>query len=259
MRIHCTAILAIAFVHIVSAQTDSSEIVRSIVRAKAMIQKAINTADQELFTKAENLLEPARHERRFAPLGNYYLGYAAYKRSTVLLQVDKDKADVYLDTAVVRLEEAISQDNAFAEAYALLAGCYGLKISIAPIKGMILGMKSGTVLSTAKKLAPTNPRVAMQGAISTYNTPSIFGGGKEKGLEEMNSAVGLFDRWTSTDSLQPDWGKDEIWAWIGIAHMDRKESIQAKRAFDRALEINSDNGWVKHVLLPKLAAQAEAK
>jgi len=256
MRIHCTVILAIAFIHILSAQTDSSAIPRTIVRGKAIIQKAINTADQELFAKAENLLEPARHERRFAPLGNYYLGYAAYKRSTILLQIDKDKANVYLDSAVVRFEEAISQDNAFAEAYALLAGCYGLKISIAPIKGMILGMKSGTLLSTAKKLAPTNPRVAMQRAISTYNTPSIFGGGKEKGLEEMNSAAVLFDRWASTDSLQPDWGKDEIWAWIGLARMDRKETIQAKRAFERALDINPDNGWVKHVLLPKLASEA---
>jgi tetratricopeptide (TPR) repeat protein len=259
MRATITAVLTTIFCNILLAQSNEPGAAERISQAKVIIQRGVNTANQSLFATAESLLSHAQYDSRFSALGNYYLGYAAYRRAVVLRQVDKDRAVAYLDTAVSRLQEAISKDNTFAEAYALLASCYGLKISFSPIKGIILGPRSNAALQKAKELSPMNPRVALVSAISTYNTPDLFGGIKEKGLEELKRGVELFDRWRSVDSLQPDWGKDEAWVWIGIAHMDRTETIQAKRSFDRALEINPDNGWVKHVLLPKLAAQAEAK
>jgi tetratricopeptide (TPR) repeat protein len=259
MRATTTAILTIIICNILVAQTNEPGAAERISQAKAIIQRGVNTANQDLLATAENLLSHVQHDSRFSALGNYYLGYVAYRRTVVLRQVDKDRAVAYLDTAVSRLQDAISKDNTFAEAYALLASCYGLKISFSPIKGIYLGPRSNAALHKAKELAPMNPRVALVSAISTYNTPDLFGGIKVKGLEELKRAVELFDQWTTVDSLQPDWGKDEVWVWIGIAHMDRTETIQAKRAFDKALEINPDNGWVKHVLLPKLAAQAEAK
>jgi tetratricopeptide (TPR) repeat protein len=254
-----TAVLTMILCNVLFAQTNEPSGAERILQAKAIIQKGVNSANHDLFTSAENLLRPAQHDSRFSALGNYYLGYVAYRRAVVLQQVDKERAVVYLDTAVSRLEEAIARDNTFAEAHALLSSCYGLKISFSPIKGIILGPQSSSELKKAKELAPMNPRVALVSGISAYNTPALFGGGKERGLEEMKRGAELFDRWKMVDSLQPDWGKDEVWAWIGMAHMDRKETIQAKRAFDRALEINPDNGWVKHVLLPKLEAQAGTK
>jgi tetratricopeptide (TPR) repeat protein len=259
MRATTTAALAMILCNMLFAQTSEPGGGERILQAKAIIQRGVNTANHDLFTTAENLLGYAQLDNRFSVLGNYYLGYVAYRRAVVLQQVDKDRAVAYLDTAVSRLEAAISGDKTFAEAYALLSSCYGLKISFSPIKGIFLGPQSSSALKKAKELAPMNPRVALVSAISTYNTPALFGGSKEKGLEELKRGVELFDQWRSVDSLQPDWGKDEVWVWIGIEHMDRKETIQAKRAFDRALEINPDNGWAKQVLLPRLEAQAESK
>ena len=66
-------------------------------------------------------------------------------------------------------------------------------------------------MSKAKMLFPENPRVALLAAISKYNTPAMFGGGKEEGFEAFKKAAELFDRWKTTDSLQPDWGKEEIY------------------------------------------------
>ena len=257
MRIGAVVSLSIIAVHLLQAQPVSESIPGRIVRAKIVLQKAVNTASQELFTRAEESLAPALQNAQFAPMAEYYLAYAAYRRATVLLQIDKEKADAYLDTAVARLERIIGRDERFVEAYPLLSGCYGLKMSITPIRAIMLGPKSGSIIGTAKKLSPFNPRVALQAAIATYSTPAMFGGGKEKGLAEMRSAAELFDRWVSSDSLQPDWGKDEVWAWIGLASMEQKELIQAKRAFERALEINPENGWVKHVLMPRLQAAAK--
>jgi tetratricopeptide (TPR) repeat protein len=112
-------------------------------------------------------------------------------------------------------------------------------------------------MGIAKTLSPENPRVALLGAIGTYNAPAMFGGGKEEGFEALKKAAELFDRWKTSDSLQPDWGREQVYAWIGIAHLDRKETIFARKAFEKALEINPDYGWVKHVLLPKVTSEAK--
>jgi tetratricopeptide (TPR) repeat protein len=123
------------------------------------------------------------------------------------------------------------------------------------MSGIWLGPKSGSEMSKAKELAKENPRVALLDAIGTYNTPALFGGGKEKGYEALKRAAELFDRWKTTDSLQPDWGREQVYAWIGIAHLDRKETILACKAFEKALEINPDYGWVKFVLMPKVTSE----
>jgi tetratricopeptide (TPR) repeat protein len=105
-------------------------------------------------------------------------------------------------------------------------------------------------------LSPDNPRVALLEAIGTYNTPALFGGGKEKGLKAMKRAAELFDRWADADSLNPDWGRAEAYAWIGVAHIDRNETILARKAFETALQINPEYGWVKYVLLPKVSSHS---
>ena len=46
---------------------------------------------------------------------------------------------------------------------------------------------------------------------------------------------------------------------MGIAHLDRKETILARKAFEKALEINPDYGWVKYVLMKKVTSESESK
>jgi len=87
----------------------------------------------------------------------------------------------------------------------------------------------------------------------------LFGGGKEKGFEALKKAAELFDRWRTSDSLQPDWGREQVYAWIGLVHLDRNETILAWKAFEKALEINPDYGWVKYVLMKKVTSDADSQ
>ena len=56
-----------------------------------------------------------------------------------------------------------------------------------------------------------------------------------------------------TDPIHPVWGHSETYAWLGIAYMDRDEENSARAAFEKALEIDPNNGWVKYELLPKVS------
>lgn len=237
-------------------QDQSAE--RALIQAKQLISEAVNEANAQAFSRAKSILKPFTSHDRLAALVHYHLGYIDYQMGAVVHRRNKDLADEHLDSAITHLDRAVELDKNFAEAYALLSGCYGIKISFSPIKGIFLGPTSGRLIDKAKQLAPENPRVALLGAIGTYNTPSMFGGGKDEGLAAMQRAAELFDRWEDADSLQPSWGREEVYAWIGIAYLDRKELILARKAFEKALQINPHYGWVKYILLPK-ATEAPVK
>jgi len=230
---------------------------QGISEAKRFIQQGSNTASKDKFEQAQNILAQFASQGDHQALTAYYLGYIDYQMAVVVYRMDKEKAPIYLDSAVEHFEKAIDKNDSLAEAHALLSSCYGMQISFSPLSGIWRGPKSGSEMSKAKTLSPENPRVALLGAIGIYNTPALFGGGKEKGFEALKKAAELFDRWKTTDSLQPDWGREQVYAWIGLAHMDRNETILARKAFEKALEINPDYGWVKYVLMPKVRSEAE--
>jgi tetratricopeptide (TPR) repeat protein len=230
---------------------------KGIIEAKRSIQQGANEASRDKFEQAQNILTQCTSQADHQALVEYYLGYIDYQLAVAVYRMDKEKAPACLDSAVEHLERAIEKNDSLAEAHALLSSCYGMQISFSPLSGIWRGPKSGSEMGKAKTLSPKNPRVALLGAIGTYNTPALFGGGKEKGFEALKKAAELFDQWRTTDSLQPDWGREQVYAWIGLAHLDRNETILARKAFEKALEINPEYGWVKHVLMKKVTSEAE--
>ena len=231
---------------------------QGIMDAKEFIQQGSNTASREKFEQAHNILTQFTCQGDHQALAEYYLGYIDYQMAVAVYRMDKEKSPASFDSAIVHLEKALQINDNDAESHALLASCYGMQIAFSPLSGIWRGPKSGSEMSKAKNLALENPRGALLGAIGTY-TPALFGGGKEKGLEAFKEAVKLFDQWKTVDSLQPDWGKEQVYTWIGIAYLDRKETILARKAFEKALETNPDYGWVKYVLMKKVASEAETQ
>jgi tetratricopeptide (TPR) repeat protein len=228
---------------------------RAILASKELLRQGDNTSRAEYFEQAKALLAGCHADSTGEALAEYYCGYADYRLGVVIHRMDKEKAITYLDSAADHLKRATDLRSNFADAYALLGSCYGIKITHSPIKGIILGPMSQRAMDKAKAIAPENPRVALLDAIRIFNTPSMFGGGKDEGLQAMRRAAQLFERWMAPDTLVPDWGKAEVYAWIGIAYIDRKESALARQAFELALKINPEYGWVKYGLSRKVTPQ----
>jgi tetratricopeptide (TPR) repeat protein len=252
-------IMSMMFLGAANGFSQSRTAAAEIMEAKSFIQQGSNKASKEKFEQAYNILTRFTSQGDHQALAEYYLGYIDYQMAVAVYRMDKEKAPASLDSAVMHLEKALQINDNNAEAHALLASCYGMQIAFSPLSGIWLGPKSGSEMGKARELSKENPRVALLGAIGTYNTPSMFGGGKEKGFEAMKRAAELFDRWKTADSLQPDWGKEQVYAWIGLAYLDRKETILARKAFEKALDINPDYGWVKYVLMPKVTSEVESQ
>ena len=85
----------------------------------------------------------------------------------------------------------------------------------------------------------------------------MFGGDPEKGMLGFQQAADLFAAEVVDDPLMPDWGHAEAYAWLGQGHMANGAQEQARAAFEKALALNPDYGWVKYVLLPKVADNSQ--
>ena len=226
-----------------------------LVRGKQMLQAGENAGDLDAMYASRATFERAVADTSLAAWGHYYIALADYRIVDLLLaegDKNKDAASEHLKATVEHLKKATEIDPQSAEAYALLSSAYGRQIGLNPVKTMLLGPRIGKVLRKAMRLAPDNPRVVLSAAISDFNTPKMFGGSKEEGLQGLQRAAELFAQEEPTDPIHPVWGHSRTYAWLGIAYQDRGELELARAAFEKALEINPGFGWVKYVLLPEL-------
>ena len=112
---------------------------------------------------------------------------------------------------------------------------------------MTNGMKSAKAIGKAKKLDPENPRVYMIDGTGTLYKPKMFGGGVDKAIPLFEKASELFLQ-EEDRGIYPDWGKDEVYVWLGNAYKEKKEDSTAVEFYKKALEVNPDCGWAKGIL-----------
>ncbi|MFN0059863.1 MAG: tetratricopeptide repeat protein [Planctomycetota bacterium] len=246
------AIWLCAAAFIAEAQTVAKDPSVTIQAGKALLKTALASGDLKKLGEARAQFAAAAADSGSAALAHYHVGYTEYLESHLVK--DRAAAKSAIDRAVAALEQAQKSDKKLADAVALLASCYGEQIGHNPQLGMTLGPKSTMMLLDAQKLEPKNPRVVLLAGISAYYTPEMYGGSKAEGMKRFEEAAKLFESYRAPSELHPDWGRDEVHAWIGQAYLEQQKPAEAKRAFEAALKINPEYGWVKHDLLPRAEA-----
>ena len=244
-------LLSLAFIFSITYPSLAQSGDSLIVSGRQMLQAGESANDLDSMYAARATFERALADTGLVAWGHYYIALADYRIAGLLEGESKDPSE-HLNAAVEHLKKATELNPQAAEAYSLLSSVYGWQIGLSPMKSMLLGPRVGKAAQKAKQLAPDNPRVVLSAAISDFNTPKMFGGNKEKGLQGFQRAAELFAQEEPTDPIQPVWGHREAYAWIGIAYQDRGELESARAAFEKALEVDPDFGWVKYVLLPEL-------
>lgn len=170
----------------------------------------------------------------------YYLGYADYSLANQYAANDLSKATDRIESAEDALKAALKLDPDFAEAEALLGASYGEEIGFHPYKGMFLGPKSAEHMKHAVQLAPQDPRVMLLNAVSDFNTPSTFGGDKQKANWGLHGALAAFDSYHATDAAAPTWGKAQAYEWLAFAEEDAGLKVAARSDYGKALAIVPD-------------------
>ncbi len=247
-------LLTIALLFIVSlpvlAMNETDSLFQQVLDEQREVVRLWNMSEMSnVRAKFERLLRVTEHKK----LAHYYIALSGYYMvQDHISRKENEQADKLVDDAIEHLNKAIEMDENFAEAYGLLSSCYGLKISVSPIKGMVYGPRSGIAISKAKEISPENPRIHLIEGISSFHTPGMFGGGKDKAKVSFEKAVKYFKTFQPASSLAPDWGKATPCIWLGRLAMERGELDVAEAHFNTVLSMHPENRWVSYVLLPKV-------
>jgi tetratricopeptide (TPR) repeat protein len=263
LLILCAFVLSLAPAMHAQSPAKPTQADSLILQGKEMIHRAVEHWDADGMQKSRAYFERLLENKHREALVRYYLGYCCQQLSIFhrygpkATERDRDTADKLVEAGVEHLEKAIQLDKNFAEAHALAASLYGDRIASNPLLGMTLGPKSGVFMEKALTLAPDNPRVVYLDALKNNFTPTMFGGSKEEAMSGLLRSARLFAQWKSSDPLAPDWGHPECYAWLGSMYTEQKKFAEARAAFEKALELRPNYGWVTYELLPQLDAAAK--
>lgn len=253
LLVFLSLVLTLSIAHTDSARAQSADSLMQ--RGQELVDRGVTAGDEASLQQAQALFKRIAAASDEAVWPHYYAGLANYRIASLFLDSDDDRADAHLDDALDHLKRAVDNQSDLAEAHALLGTVYGLKARGGMISGMRYGPKADGAMERARSLAPNNPRVLLLNAISLLNKPSRWGGDREKAVAELQRALQQFEATSApSDSLAPQWGHADAYAWLGIAHMKADERTQARDAFEQALAIRPGYAWVESTLLPQLAA-----
>lgn len=250
VRFSFVTLLAVAF----SAPAQAADPAEMASIKQALQQGHNHGSAQEVLAVRARIQQLALAEPQSAEL-QYWLAVADW-RAVPLLQFrdsDKKKAKKQCDAGVAAANQAIRLDPQMGAAYAVRSGLNGLAIGLGnPMLGMTLGPKIEVDSKKALELSPADPRVHLIDGIGTLHKPGFVGGGADKALEKLKKTIELFAAESVTDPAAPDWGRDDAYAWAGRAAMKLEDWKAAREYFDKALEFNPENGWVRTQLLPAM-------
>ncbi len=220
-----------------------------IVKAKQLVEEGASRQDAKMLERAREQFRQLLERKQMAWLVDYYLGYTDYRLAIYhRIQKDREQEIKFLDEAIDHLNASLDENEKFAEASALLSAVLGLRISTDPSLGNQLGIEASAALQDARAYAPDNPRVAFVSALSAYYTPEQYGGSKQRGLEEMQRAVRLFQSQKVADRTLPDWGQTDALAFLAQMQMDSGKAKQARQSLEQALRLRPDFGFAKKLL-----------
>jgi tetratricopeptide (TPR) repeat protein len=243
-----------ALVASVASATDAS----SYAERESKIERASLRVDAEALKVQVDQIDLALAQNVQDPLLIYLRAFAYYEEGSVArAHKDKEQALKHMEAAAKLLEQ-IKGSAWEAEACGLLGYIYNQQIGLKGMSAaMSLGPKSSTQLAKAGEKAPDNPRVLFFRGVSLVTTPEMFGGDVAQGIDLLERAVRKFE--TQSAEANVHWGQTEALAWLGIAKQKTGDVEGARTAWEHALAVEPEYGWVKHVLLPSLAKSTPKK
>jgi len=229
----------------------------AVAAARRDLQAAVDSGELAGLMALRARLSALSQAEPREPLLHYWVAVTTWR--ALPLQKDDKLGERMGDDALEHLEKALEIDPKFAEALAVKGGIQGMVIRYKPGAMMTLGPQSGANISRAISIQPDNPRIHLFAGVGDLHKPAAFGGGPKGAIEEFRRAQELFAKEAVTDSVLPDWGRDDAFLWEGRAAMKMKDYEAARAAYRLALEANPGNGWVRTRLLPEAEQALVAK
>jgi tetratricopeptide (TPR) repeat protein len=207
-----------------------------LVPFRNQIEEGYNARDSSAIEATVTALRKAASASGQEDLATYYVAFARLRQSAIP-GIAKPQARDYLDQCIRELEPLVDRRPDDAQARALLASCLGASASYYVLRAATRGVASEREMSAALKLAPDDPWVVLQDAVSDFLTPAMFGGSKERALARLYRADQLFVASRPAGSTRPVFGESETWLYIGRVQLALGRKDEARKALEQARQL----------------------
>ena len=132
-------------------------------------------------------------------------------------------------------ERAVAMKPDKAEYYRVLGTLYGQGITDI-MSGLSYGPKAKSAINKAVEKAPKTAAMYVARGVGNYYVPAQMGGGAQAAIPDFQKAI----------ELDP---KDaEAYLWLGLSLRKEKREDEARKAFQKSLELNPARAWTKQQL-----------
>ena len=171
-----------------------------------------------------------------------------------LANQDKNTFNKFIEGAEENMNLLLEKGSEISATHSLISAIYGAKMGFYPMKGMFLGPKSNEHMNKALSLDKDNAQAYRVKASSKFFTPEMFGGSIDESIELYEKAIELYE---AQNNIEENWEYIDCIAWLGIAYQKLENNDKAIQAYNKALKVEPNFSWVKHVLLPQALKSAE--
>ncbi len=207
----------------------------AMATAPAGIEKARDQQDRPaLETIAADLMRTAEKQANDAE-AQYRAALAESYVAEVAIEVrDRNAAKNAAEAGIRAAQRAVALKPDSAEYHRLLGTLCG---QVIPANAVLGGMKYGKcakeAVNKATELDPKSPAAWIAHGVGNYYLPSALGGGVEPAIQDFEKAIRL-------DAKSAD-----AHLWLGIALRKAGRNADARKALQKALELNPNRIWAK--------------
>lgn len=161
----------------------------------------------------------------------------SYAAEVAMEMRDKKKAEAFAEAGIDAAQKAVAANESNAEYHRVLGALCGQVIPANPVFG---GLKYGQCAQQElTKAIQLNGKLALayvsRGVGYTYLPPS-FGGGVDLALKDFDKAIAI------------DPNLADAYLWKGVALRKIRRNAAARKAFEKALQLDPNRLWAKQEL-----------
>jgi Tfp pilus assembly protein PilF len=117
-------------------------------------------------------------------------------------------------------------------------------MAYSPMKGMLYGSRSSSLIENAMKQQATSAMVQKLYAGSKLYTPSMFGGDANIAVTAYEKAIDIYEQ----GEVVNNWMYLDSMVGLSMAYKKTEKSDLAKETLGKAIELEPDYYWAKSIL-----------
>jgi tetratricopeptide (TPR) repeat protein len=201
------------------------------------LEKARDAQDRATLEQSTKTLADAANKQQKDAAAQYRVALAqSYLAEVAIEQGDKRAAKSAAETGMKAAEKAVALKPDSSEYHRILGTLCGQVIPANVLAGMTYGKCAMDEVNKAIQLDPKSARGYLSRGVGNYYLPSQFGGGFDK-------AAGDFQK-----ALEMDPKLAEAQLWLGLALRKQHKNADARKAFEKSLQLNPNRIWAKQQL-----------